>query len=32
MLPGGGVDLMAQSMSDFAKLEDENANLRYELD
>ena len=31
MLPGGGIDLMAQSMSDFAKLEDENATLRSEL-
>ena len=31
MLPGGGVDLLAQSMSDFAKLEDENASMRNEL-
>ena len=32
MLPDDRVDLLAQSMGDFAGLEDENASMRHELD
>lgn len=32
MLPDDGVDLLAQSMGDFAGLEDENASMRQDLD
>lgn len=32
MLPGEAVDLMAQSMTDFADLEEQNASMRHELD
>ena len=32
MMPADGADLMAQSMTDFADLEDENAGLRQELE
>ena len=30
--PDDGIDLMAQSMTDFADLEDQNASMRHELD
>ena len=30
--PHDGIDLMAQSMTDFADLEDQNASMRHELD
>ena len=32
MLPSGEIDLMAQSLGDFANMEDQNVTMRQEID
>jgi len=32
MMPGGEIDLMAQSLGDFANMEDQNVTMRQEID